>query len=405
MVRPQPNNWQAEQPPAPATKLPRSRLTDSALQKLPQGGQIKDDHNPGLRARRQAKKVVFELRYRSPVDRAQRTLKLGTYRPDERSPKMSPSVLNAIYGYRDAMDKLERGLDPRIDIGEEGFTLRQALDLKVQELRTKGKSERTIDRYERDLRNHASDWLDRPLNSFRKAELRHRHQRVTAKVGPTAANDVMRAFSACWNRAAKEQEDLGQCPTVAVDANEREPASSTALRQSDLPEWRRQVDELPGPLRDYHLLVLYSGLRRRDAAALRAEQVDLENGTLSVPKPKGGAAKAFELPLNRPLRAVLERRLKAVGDEGWLFPSARSSSGHLEEPRADGLPSPHALRRTFSTAATLWAEVTPIKVSILMNHSLNKGELLNQYVNERDPRPLASAMEAVGEALAEWTGD
>jgi integrase len=81
-------------------------------------------------------------------------------------------------------------------------------------------------------------------------------------------------------------------PTEAVDLNKERDRKDTALKADELAAWRRQIEDLLGVVRDYSLTLLYSGLRRRDAAALRAEDIDLDRQVIRVPDPKGGKSRA-----------------------------------------------------------------------------------------------------------------
>jgi integrase len=81
-------------------------------------------------------------------------------------------------------------------------------------------------------------------------------------------------------------------PTEAVDLNKERDRKDTALKADELAAWRRQIEDLLGVVRDYSLTLLYSGLRRRDAAALRAEDIDLDRQVIRVPDPKGVKSRA-----------------------------------------------------------------------------------------------------------------
>ena len=64
--------------------------------------------------------------------------------------------------------------------------------------------------------------------------------------------------------------------------------------------------------RDLHLFMLLSGMRRTAAVEARVEHLDLARGCLRVPNPKGGTAKAFDLPLSGPLLDLCRDRPRAT---------------------------------------------------------------------------------------------
>lgn len=86
--------------------------------------------------------------------------------------------------------------------------------------------------------------------------------------------------------------------------------------------------------RDLFLFGFYTGMRKGEVLALRWERVDLAERILRVEETKTG--NPLELPVTRQLAAILERRWSAreCAPEGircWVFPSAVSVSGHLED--------------------------------------------------------------------------
>ena len=107
---------------------------------------------------------------------------------------------------------------------------------------------------------------------------------------------------------------------------------------------------------DYLLLLLFTGLRRNEAATLRFDDIDFVDRTLTIPDTKNG--EPLTLPLSDFLVELLERRARnATG--GYVFPGT-GKEGHLVEPKrhvqrvvaASGVPFMlHDLRRTFAYLA------------------------------------------------------
>jgi integrase len=116
---------------------------------------------------------------------------------------------------------------------------------------------------------------------------------------------------------------------------------------------------LPNPIaRDYLLLLLFTGLRRREAATLRWDCVDFSARIIRLPAASTKAGRKLDLPMSDFVRDLLVAR-RAAGDTVWVFPS-NSKSGHIEEPKfalqqvaaTSGIRvSAHDLRRTYATIA------------------------------------------------------
>jgi integrase len=142
---------------------------------------------------------------------------------------------------------------------------------------------------------------------------------------------------------------------------------------------------LPNPLaRDYLRLLLFTGFRRGEAAALRHSEVDLGLGVIRLPAARTKARREFDLPMTDVVRELLAKRPRDAS--GWVFP-ADSRSGHIEEPRfalrlvreRTGIDvSAHDLRRTFVTVAES-TDISPLALKALVNHSFG-GDVTAGYV-------------------------
>jgi integrase len=103
--------------------------------------------------------------------------------------------------------------------------------------------------------------------------------------------------------------------------------------------------------------VLLTGARRRELAGLRHDQIDYrwDEATLA-----DKVENTRQVPLTPHLKALLTSLPKAPNNP-FVFPAARSASGHIAEPRSvldrvlqrSGIPhvSVHGLRRSFALLA------------------------------------------------------
>ncbi len=271
---------------------------------------------------------------------------------------------------REFMAALSRGEDPTAPKTSAELTLSRVWDLYKKNDRL---SPKTKNEYAGHLRRYLKPWLRIPLSELgadRRA-VRERHEQLTVHHGPYAANHAMRTFRALYNRALREDPSLPPNPTVAVVFN-KETRRNWAMAKGDLPPWWARVKKLSPLFRDLHLFLLLTGLRRTDACTARWEHWDRMHDTLFIPNPKGGEDRGFLLPLSLFLNQLLSTRQQEneilFPDSPWVFPS-HSTSGHVEEPKKPGLPSPHAYRHTFRTLS-LEAAIPYTEVCLLLNHKL-----------------------------------
>ncbi len=200
--------------------------------------------------------------------------------------------------------------------------------------------------------------------------------------GHYAANKTMRYFRAIWNTAQKEDTSLTVSPTIAVEMY-KENCRDAAIPLRRLSKWFAEVDELSNNvIRDLLFLTVLTGLRKATVCAIRWEDVSLQKATLPIPKPKGGADRAYTIPLSNAAMTIVERRLAATNSE-WLFPGS-GKSGHIRDPRTQKVQvnyTIHGLRNTYISAASA-AGVSPYHSKLLSNHSLPKNDVHAGYVSK-----------------------
>ncbi len=292
------------------------------------------------------------------------------------------------------------------------LTLEQAWTLYADS--GKERSGRTMEEARGLLDRYLSDWLKRPLASITALEAHERHRKIGAgKAGPKgdrggrpAANNCMRVLRAVYRRGRKVHPSLPPPPTDAVDfyADHKRDA---ALAPEALPTWWRETMALENDVRrDLYALLLFTGLRRESACSIRIADIDLERRVIRIPKPKGGEARAFDLPLSEFLIGLVKQRIAgnaALLDRSnywrakkkqsprppspWLFPSHDAESGRVEEPKpgkGDGYSVkwfPHMLRHTYASVAANRAKVHPYPLKLLLNHSLPRSDVTMGYVH------------------------
>jgi len=170
------------------------------------------------------------------------------------------------------------------------------------------------------------------------------------------------------------------------------------LQREQLPAWFKAVRDLGNPVISAYLqILLLTGARREELAALRWEDVDFQWKSLSIADKVEEAGRIIPLtPYAAALLADLKRRndtppprfrilegKRTENDLGnwkpspWVFSSPTAATGRIKEPRpahtraltAAGLPhvTLHGLRRSFGTLAE-WVECPTGVVAQIMGH-------------------------------------
>lgn len=262
-----------------------------------------------------------------------------------------------------------------------GVTLRQAWErYRTAHMERKERSQATIKGYADHVERLMADWLDIPLRELGEnpAMVAERHDKISSVNGPNAANGCMRTLRAVYNHARRSHRDLPpENPTLAVDWNQ-ERRRDTAMGPEDLPAWFAQASRLRHVIRrEFHLFTLLSGSRPGALVAARIEHLNFGERVLHIPRPKGGAKRAFDIPLSRPMIRCLIRAIRAsrmlLPDQAeiWIF-AAESAQGHLVEHKEsrDVLAKwGNDLRQTYRTLGQA-AGLSDVDMHLLMNHSL-----------------------------------
>ena len=246
-------------------------------------------------------------------------------------------------------------------------------DLKIREA-----AKLTTESFEDLGERYIKDWHDLPLTELKRSMCRDRHQYITGKHGPVAANRTFRAVRAAYNFALRTVDDpdaLPDNPVKAVTFN-KERRRDAMILPEDLPDWWGRVQALPNPMRrEIHLLGLLSGLRPGNLVALKREWVRLDERAVRIPRTKAG--RPFDLPLSDPMAESVARAL-AVADmlhpgTPWVFPTRnkRGERMHTKVWKEKSLPSEtgHILRHTYRTLAHA-AGVNLTDVQLLMDHTV-----------------------------------
>ncbi|MFG1230269.1 tyrosine-type recombinase/integrase [Xanthobacter wiegelii] len=292
----------------------------------------------------------------------------------------------------------------------------------------RGRSQGTIDGYRDHVERLLEDWLNTPLQDLADdpGKVILRHDEITKERGPYIANGAMRTLRAIYNHARKANRYLpANNPASIVDWN-AEQRRNTAMGLDDLPHWFQQLAKVPNPIRrEFHLFCLLSGSRPSALMEAQPQHLNLRRRVLHIPRPKGGADRAFDIPLSRQMVLCLLRvkrfaqHLYPLQAQDWLFPSD-SGSGHLAEQKENRevlAKWGNDLRQTFRTLATP-AGVSEFDARLLMNHAIpgvnagyiSRHKLLESHLRGQQQAISTTIFRALrasivnDEALRSWLG-
>lgn len=326
---------------------------------------------------------------------------------------------------RHLLGQMAKGINP-VDVAKEkrlkGVTLGPAFEDYLRA--RKSLKPNTLYDYKKCMRLYFPDWQQKPLLEITKDMVERRHQRLGAR-SQAQANLAMRFLRAVFNFAAERYQDSKGRSVIAENPVKRLSKTrawyrverrSNYIRPHELKPWFKAVMTLNNDstghkrevVRDYLLLLLFTGLRRQEAARLVWDEVDFQSRTLTVTDTKN--REHHVLPLSDFLYELLERRKREPGTSPYVFPG-EGTKGHLVEPRKQwqrviresGIDfTLHDLRRTFATAVNnLERSLSAYSIKRLLNHKTQ--DVTAGYI-QHDIESLREPMQQVTDYILKCAG-
>lgn len=244
------------------------------------------------------------------------------------------------------------------------------------------------------------DWISMPIADIKREMVESRHRELTRVTrqgtsGKAQANSTMERLSVLINFAMNKYEIDGK-PIIEknpvdrlsqIRAWHRIPARQNVIPDHRLADWYQSVMSLKdGKIRDYLLLLLFTGLRRMEAATLKWSDIDLEGKFLTIRSEVAKNHNEHRLPLTDFLHALLSRRKRTTGDSEYVFPG-RGEKGHMVDSdhvisgvskKCGSSFTVHDLRRTFLTTAEM-LDVPHYALKKLANH-VSRRDVTGRYI-------------------------
>ncbi len=175
------------------------------------------------------------------------------------------------------------GFDPHAEKRNEKVASITLLELLEEYLRVRTLKPSTVEVYRRVIRKSLREWLNKPITEITKNMVEDRHRQLSngtsqGTSGKAYANFCFRTLQALLNYAAEKYEIDGE-PIITVNpvssptktkAWHRVHPRTGAIPEYQLAQWYKAVDEIESKnVLDYLLLLLFTGVRRRERTSLK----------------------------------------------------------------------------------------------------------------------------------------
>lgn len=247
--------------------------------------------------------------------------------------------------------------------------------------------------------------------------------RKISKTTPSQANKTMRNFRAVMNYAIMKYEDSNgdsifrHNPVIRITqlrAWHRQVRKTTLIKHYDLLPWYRAVTNLSNDsiapnrevVKDFLLFVLFTGLRRNEAAKLTWNRVDLKDRTFIIKDTKNHVDHV--LPVTDFLYDLLTKR-QSESKTRYVFPN-ENNSGHMTDPKkqiarvvneSGVVFSTHDLRRTFITIAES-LDISAYALKRLLNHKMTNDVTAGYIIS--DVERLRAPMQKINDYILRCVG-
>jgi len=267
--------------------------------------------------------------------------------------------------------------------------------------------ESTIYQYNRIIKIHLKNWNNIPLQSINIKMIIDKHEYIAENYSKSIANSAIILIGALFTfeKMLNPSKDIVNPVKFfsSVKGWYHLKIRKNYIKKDQLKLWHNSLMKCESKSRDYLLFLLFTGLRRQEAAKLRWENVDFHSKTISIIQTKNGDM--HELPLNNYLYSFLFNKDKE-GDNPYVFPGARKT-GHIQDAKKAIIKIKeetgikfmiHDLRRTFATIADS-LDISSYAIKKLLNHRQN-GDVTAGYIGI-DIERLRDAMEKIGGFIVE----
>lgn len=295
---------------------------------------------------------------------------------------------------REHLRSMRLGIDPRTVAKEraaETVCLRDVADAYKRDRPLKDSSKAEIERH---VTTTFEAWLKKPMASITREAVTKRFNEIKNHglrgdgPAPAQANQGFSVLRALFNYAIREYRRPDGTAIIRDNPVEvlhkkwapikakttRIPDSKVGAVWSALQQWREVAynrDTLASI--DLVMFLMLTGACIGEASALTWDRVNLDEAWWHLPDPKN--RNPVWLPLSSQALELLKSRPRVKGSD-FVFTSW-GKCGHIRDPRdtmnnlseVAGLhPSPHDLRRTFTTIGIANCDIDLFKIELLTNH-------------------------------------
>jgi integrase len=302
---------------------------------------------------------------------------------------------------RQTLVQMASGFDPHAEKRNEKVASVTLLEVLEEYLAVRTLKPSTVEVYRRVVKKSLKEWLSLPITEITKNMVEDRHRQLASGTkhghpGRAYSNFCFKTLQTLLNYAAEKYEINGE-PIISVNpvsrltktrAWHRVHPRTGVIPEYQLAAWYKAVDEIENKtVRDYLLLLLFTGVRRREGSSLKWTDIDFKSQTLTIRRTQAKNHRDHVLPICDFLFSILKARYENRGGSPYIFPG-RANRSHVTDFRFWQLQVRektgckfmiHDLRRTFLSCAER-LELPYYVLKRLANHTASSDTLVPYIV-------------------------
>lgn len=265
------------------------------------------------------------------------------------------------------------------------------------------KKQRSVDNDDSIFKHRLCQFHNRKLLSIKSDEIEHLHIETCKTHSPYTANRVLSLIKHIYAIAIKKGLMGGRSNPAGGIRKFTEQSRDRFLNGDELKRfWTALRDVKNDIFKNYVMISLFTGMRRNNILTMRWEHVDFASGLIYVPDSKGG--QPLQIPMVNQVRELLQK-INHNKNSGWVLPSIKSKSGHLEDPKRpwqellrhaeiENLRL-HDLRRTMGS----WQAISGASLPIIGKSLGHKSTSATQVYSRLTVDPIRDSMQTATDKM------
>ena len=182
---------------------------------------------------------------------------------------------------------------------------------------------------ENDLNKKAFCLINKKISDINKNDIQKIFDNLSEKSGKIAANRFIERMKSIFNKSI-EWEFQKNNPAINIKKHPEKSRERFLQKEEITIFFKALEEETNKTIKDFVYISLYTGARKNNVLSMSWENINFAQSTWYIPETKNGNSQLIHLV---PQAIEILKTRKILKESSWVFPSKKSASGHLQEPK------------------------------------------------------------------------